>query len=224
MARLNVNPTRMELTNLRGKLEIAKRGHKLLKDKQDVLIREFIVLSDKAKSLRKEVEAELVKANNSFVLSSAVTDEDMLLMNLSYGQSDVSTRLSSGRVLNVRVPQFEVVVSKDERTQEQMLYPYSFQSSTGDIDEAAMRLQELLPKIMLLAQHEKACQMVSDEIKGTRRRVNALEFRTIVDLEETIDYILMRIDEGERNNTARLMKLSENEEQEKRAKEAAQKQ
>lgn len=217
MARLNVNPTRMELTNLRGKLSIAKRGHKLLKDKQDVLIRDFVALAEKAKALRKEVETELVKSNNSLVLSSAVTDEDMLLMNLSYSQTQVSTEVTAGRVLNVKVPHFRASVSADKRSQEQLLYPYSFQSSTGDIDEAALRLRALLPKLIELAQYEKSCQMVSEEIRRTRRRVNALEFRTIVDMEETIDYILMRIDEGERNNISRLMKLSENEQMERQA-------
>lgn len=209
MARLNVNPTRMELTNLRNKLEIAKRGHKLLKDKQDALIQDFIALSYRAKNLRKEVEMELHKTSNSFILSSAVTDEDMLMMNLSYGQENIRTHVQSKKILNVRVPRFDVDTSQGEVSLEEQLYPYSFQSSSGDIDDAAVRLKGMLPKIIKLAQYEKACLILAEEIKATRRRVNALEFRTIVDLEETIAYILMQIDEGERNNIARLMKLSD---------------
>lgn len=209
MARLNVNPTRMELTNLRKKLGIAKRGHKLLKDKQDALTRDFIALSYRAKNLRKEIEAELVKTNNSFILSSAVTDEDALLMNLSHVQQDLHTHVKSNRMLSLRVPRFDIDLTGEDTELERVLYPYSFQSTSGDIDEAAMRLHRMLPKLIKLAQYEKSCQMLSTEIDATRRRVNALEFRTIVNIEDTIAYILMRIDEGERNNTARLMKLSE---------------
>lgn len=212
MARLNVNPTRMELSILRDKLGIAKRGHKLLKDKQDALTRDFIALSYRAKNLRKEIEAELVKTNNSFILSSAVTDEELLLMNLSHVQRDVHTHVKSSLMLNLRVPRFDVDLSDQQMDIEAVLYPYSFQSTSGDIDEAALRLRNLLPKMIKLAQYEKSCQMLSEEIKATRRRVNALEFRTIVDIEDTIAYILMRIDEGERNNTARLMKLAEQDE------------
>lgn len=209
MARLNVNPTRMELNNLREKLQIAKHGHKLLKDKQDALTRDFIALAYRAKNLRKEIETELTKINNGFVLSSAVTDEDILLMNLSYGQEGVRTHVKSRRMLNLRVPRFDMHALEEDQAPAESLYPYSFLSSSTDMDEAAMHLKEMLPKIIKLAQYDKSCQLLSEEIKATRRRVNALEFRAIADIEETIAYILMRVNENERNNTARLMKLIE---------------
>lgn len=209
MARLNVNPTRMELNGLREKLQIAKHGHKLLKDKQDALTRDFAALAYRAKNLRKEIETELAKINNSFILSSEVTDEDTLLMNLSYGQEDMRAHVQSRRMLNLRVPRFDIHVPEEGPPPAESLYPYSFQSASTDMDEAAMHLKELLPKIIKLAQYDKSCQLLSEEIKATRRRVNALEFRTIADIEETIAYILMRIDENERNNTARLMKIVE---------------
>lgn len=209
MARLNVNPTRMELTKLREKLGIAKRGHKLLKDKQEILIRNFIAISEQAKTLRKEVEVGLKKANNGFVLSSSVNYEDMLLMNLSYGQKEVTTHVTSKNMLNVSVPHFEVNDEQEEKNTDEVLYPYSFFSTSSDIDDSSNYLKELLPKIISLAEYEKSCQMLALEIESTRRRVNALEFRTIVDIEETIKFILMKIDENERNNTARLSKLSD---------------
>lgn len=209
MARLNINPTRMELTKLREKLGIAKRSHKLLKDKQEILIRNFIAISEQAKTLRKEVEVGLKKANNGFVLSSSVNYEDMLLMNLSYGQKEVSTHVTSKNMLNVSVPHFEINDERVDKSPGEILYPYSFLSTSSDIDDSSNYLNELLPKIIYLAEYEKSCQMLALEIEATRRRVNALEFRTIVDIEETIKFILMKIDENERNNLARLSKLSD---------------
>lgn len=209
MALLKVNPTRMELTRLREKLEIASRGHKLLKDKQDVLIRNFISLSQNARNLRKEVEAELHKINRGFVLSSSARHEDMLMMNLSYGQDEVTTHVKSQKVLNVSVPHFEIDKETRLPAADKRLYPYSFLSTSSDMDESANSLKMLLPKIVRLAEYEKSCQILSGEIESTRRRVNALEFRTIVDFEETIRYILMKLDENERNQTARLSKLTD---------------
>lgn len=209
MARLDVNPTRMELANLQEKLKIAKRGHKMLKDKQEALVREFMALSYRTKNLRQEVETELGKVTDSFVLSSAVTDEERLLMNLSYGQQNARTHVKSKQILNLRVPRFDMDAGDLRQTDGEWLYPYSFQSTSSDVDEAAIRLRALMPDIIKLAQFEKSCQMLSGEISATSRRVNALEFRTIVDIQDTIAYILMRIDERERNHTARLMKLQE---------------
>lgn len=209
MARLNVNPTRMELTKLREKLDIAKRGHKLLKDKQEVLIRSFITVSEQAKNLRKEVEVGLNKVNSGFVLSSSINYEDMLLMNLSYDQEEVTTHVTSKKMLNVSVPHFEINEEEEEKMEKKILYPYSFLSTSSDMDESSNSLNDLLPKIVRLAEYEKSCQILAGEIESTRRRVNALEFRTIVDIEETIKFILMKIDENERNNTARLSKISD---------------
>ncbi len=212
MARLNVNPNRMELTALREKLSIARRGHKLLKDKQDALTQQFMPLAERTLSLRKEVEAELLKINGSFTLAAAMTGQERMLLNLTYQSTPLRLHVKRKRLLNLRAPAFDIEPADTAHSSRDRLYPYSLQSTAGDMDVAAMKLQAILPAIVELAEKEKACQMLSEEISRTRRRVNALEFRTIVDIEETIDYVLMQINENERNNIARLMRLTEEDE------------
>jgi len=211
MARLNVNPNRMELTLLREKLAVAKRGHKLLKDKQDALTQRFIAISEQTRSLRREVETQLQKINSSFLFAAAMVDQDKMLLNLSYQAGDLRLHVKSRKLLNLRVPAFTMQDEAGEEHDRDRLYPYSFRSTTGDMDLATMRLRRILPRMVELAEKEKACQLLSEEIQTTRRRVNALEFRIIVDFEETIHYVLMQINENERNNIARLMSLSEDE-------------
>lgn len=212
MARLNVNPNRMELTALYEKLAVVRRGHKLLKDKQEALTQKFIVLAGQTLSLRKEVEAELVKINTSFTLAAAMTGQEQMLLNLSYQAAPLRLHVRREKLLNLRIPAFGLQTADEQIPASERLYPYSLQSTAGDMDIAAMKLKRLLPTIVELAEKEKACQMLSEEISRTRRRVNALEFRTIVDIEETIAYVLMQINENERNNIARLMRLTEEEE------------
>lgn len=212
MARLNVNPNRMELTALREKLSIAQRGHKLLKDKQDALTQKFILLAEQTLSLRKEVEAELLKINASFTLAAAMTGQDRMLLNLSYQSAPLRLHVKRKKLLNLRAPAFEIEPAGAARAARGQLYPYSLQGTAGDMDIAAMKLRAILPALVELAEKEKSCQMLSEEISRTRRRVNALEFCTIVDIEETIAYVLMQINENERNNIARLMRLTEEEE------------
>ena len=206
MARLDVNPNRMELNKLREKLSVAKHGHKLLKDKQDVLIQQFMALAGQAKVLRREVEAQLRRINASFVLASAMTDDDRMLLNLSHQADSVRLRVKSSRLLNLKVPVLKIRDDNRERSINEKLYPHSFQSTSGDMDLAALRLRSVLPLMIELAEKEHACQLLSHEIKQTRRRVNSLELRIIVDMEETIEYITMQINENERNNISRLMK------------------
>lgn len=209
MARLNVNPNRMELTALREKLAVAKRGHKLLKDKQDALMQSFVALADRAKLLRKEVEAELTKINSSFVLAAAMTDQERMLQSLSYQPADLRLHVKSRRLLNLHVPAFTIQTPAQEPPAKERLYPYSFESTSGDMDMATIKLGQVLPNVIALAEQESACFMLAEEIRRTRRRVNALEFRIIVDLEETIAYVLMQINENERNNIARLMSMTD---------------
>jgi len=211
MARLNVNPNRMELTLLREKLAVAKRGHKLLKDKQDALTQRFIALSEQTRSLRREVETQLQKINSSFLFAAAMVEQDKMLLNLSYQAADLRLHVKSRKLLNLRVPAFTMQDEGGKAHAKDRLYPYSFRSTSGDMDLATIRLRHILPRMVELAEKEKACQLLSEEIQGTRRRVNALEFRIIVDFEETIHYVLMQINENERNNIARLMSLSEDE-------------
>jgi len=206
MARLNVNPNRMELGKLREKLSVAKHGHKLLKDKQDVLIQEFLALADQAKTLRRQVETELRKINSSFVLASAMTDDDRMLLNLSRQTSDLKLRVKSRHLLNLQVPVLRIRDNEQEKSAMEKLYPHSFLSTSGDMDLATLKLHRILPAMIELAEKEHACQMLSDEIRQTRRRVNSLELRIIVDIEETIEYITLQINENERNNISRLMR------------------
>ena len=209
MARLNVSPNRMELTALREKLEVAKRGHKLLKDKQDALVQRFISLAEQAQILRREVEVELSKINSSFLLASAMEDQEKLLLNLSFHSSAVHVHVKNEKILNLHTPVFDMHQDDEELSGREKLYPYSFLSTSSDMDVATMKFRGLLPTIIELAQKEKACQILSEEIHHTRRRVNALEFRTIVDIEETIEYVMMQINENERNNISRLMSMED---------------
>ena len=207
MARLNVSPNRMELTALREKLEVAKRGHKLLKDKQDALVQKFIVLAEQAQVLRREVEVELSRVNTNFLLAAALEDQDKLLLNLSFHSSAIELHVKNEKILNLHTPVFSIQQIDEELSMREKIYPYSFQSTSSDMDVATMKFRSILPTIIELAQKEKACQILSEEIHHTRRRVNALEFRTIVDIEETIAYVVMQINENERNNISRLMSM-----------------
>lgn len=209
MARLTVTPTRMELKRLRKRLSIAKRGHKMLKDKQDSLVQAYLGLKDEALLLRRELEGDLKGINEHFVLASCGVPDEMLYQNMSYDSRPVETTFESRRILGVEVPVFKPVYRQEEGRAREAGYPYSMESTSCDIDEVVIQINRRIPLMLELAEKEKACQILSEEIRTTRRRVNALEYRTIVDLEETITYILMKIDENDRNTTAKLMKLGD---------------
>ncbi len=213
MSKLNVNPTRMELRRLKNRLKTATRGHKLLKDKSDEMIRQFMLYVRENKRLREEVEEELGDSLKSFMLARAVSSDAVIEEAIAMPSAKVTLETSSKNVMSVNVPVFTVTEweSKD-------LYPYSFASVTSDLDSSISSLTELLPKLLKLAEVEKTCNMLADEIEKNRRRVNALEYVMIPQLEETIKYIVMKLDENERGATTRLMKvksmLEERQEQE----------
>ncbi len=202
MARLPVNPTRMELRKLRARLKTATRGHKLLKDKSDEMVRRFMEYVRLNKSLREEVESELNSALRLFTLSAAVTDSRTLDQTLS--MPAVSVKLNSGtqNVMGVEVPFMTIEANETDD-----LLPYVFASAPSDLDNAIITLRELTEKLLKLAEIEKTCNMLADEIERTRRRVNALEYIMIPQLNETIKYIVMKLDEQERGNLTRLMKV-----------------
>lgn len=202
MARLNVNPTRMELRRLKTRLKTATRGHKLLKDKSDEMIRQFMIYIRENKRLREEVEGELSQALKEFMLARAVTSDSVIEEAIAMPGVKVELNTSEKNVMSVGVPEFGIV--EKERGD---LYPYSFASVTSELDSSIATLSTLLGKLLKLAEVEKTCNMLADEIEKNRRRVNALEYVMIPQLEETIKYITMKLDENERSATIRLMKV-----------------
>lgn len=204
--KLNVNPTRMVLSQLRATLETSKRGHKLLKDKQDELMRRFIELIRKNKELREEVEATLSDSFKDFLLASAVMSPEFLEESVSFPTDIIGVEIQQENVMSVNIPIMEF---KKDDSEEHAKYPYGFAQTSTDLDYAIDGLNEVMDKLLQLAQVEKACQLMADEIEKTRRRVNALEYRTIPDLEETIKFIRSKLDENERANITRLMKVKD---------------
>lgn len=207
MAILNVNPTRMELTRLKARLSTATRGHKLLKDKQDELMRRFIELIKKNKSLRQAVEKELSSAFGEFLLASAVMSPEILQEAVALPKENITVDIKKKNVMSVHVPvmSFKRKLQGDEGS----IYPYGFVQTSAELDDAILQLYNIMPKLLELAEVEKACQLMADEIEKTRRRVNALEYRTIPELQETIRFIRMKLDENERSTITRLMKVKD---------------
>lgn len=202
MAVAKVNPTRMELTRLKGRLKTATRGHKLLKDKSDEMIRQFMSLIKRNLALREEVEKGLKDALGRFMLAKAVSSEAEISEAVLVPGKKVKVKSGSKNVMSVEVPAFIVESGEGGET-----YPYSFASVTGELDGCIGVMGDLLPKLIELAEVEKTCNMLADEIEKNRRRVNALEFVMIPEFKETIKYITMKLDENERANTIRLMKV-----------------
>ena len=202
MAKMNVNPTRMELRRLKTRLKTATRGHKLLKDKSDEMIRQFMVYVRENKRLREEIEAELSIALKGFTLACAVSSNAVIEEAVMMPATKAEISLSSDNVMSVEVPSISVVEHEGQDK-----YPYSFDTVTSELDASIGTLSTLLVKLVKLAEVEKTCNMLADEIEKNRRRVNALEYVMIPQIEETIKYINMKLDENERASTIRLMKV-----------------
>lgn len=205
MAILNVNPTRMELTKLKKRLATSTRSHKLLKDKQDELMRQFINLIKYNNTLRKEVEAELEGSLKDFVMARAVMSSEFLEEAIACPKEHITVEVGDKNVMSVPVPvmNFKRELEGDEGS----IFPYGFANTSSELDDAISKLYSILPKLLELAEVEKSGQLMADEIEKTRRRVNALEYMTIPQLKETIRYIRMKLDENERAATTRLMKV-----------------
>lgn len=206
MARMNVNPTRMVLTGLKKRLRTARRGHKLLKDKRDELMKKFLDIARENKRLREKVEEKLGFVHSRFVMARAEMNQRVLEEALMFPKRRVELEASTRNIMSVNVPQFEfTVVNGDEGD----IFPYGFADTAGELDGAIATLSELAPDLLMLAELEKSAQLMADEIEKTRRRVNALEYVLIPNLEETIKYIVMKLDENERGNLTRLMKVKD---------------
>ncbi|NLN65059.1 MAG: V-type ATP synthase subunit D [Clostridiaceae bacterium] len=206
MARMNVNPTRMVLTGLKKRLVTARRGHKLLKDKRDELMKKFLDIVRENKRLREEVEEKLKVVHSRFVMARAVMNSELVEEALMFPKVEVALNTSTRNIMSVDVPVLEFTT---EGGTEGDIYPYGFANTTGELDEAIATLSNLTPELLRLAEMEKSAQLLADEIEKTRRRVNALEYVLIPNLEETIKYIIMKLDENERSNLTRLMKVKD---------------
>ena len=207
MAKLNVNPTRMELSRLKIRLKTAVRGHKLLKDKQDELMRQFIDMIKKNKKLRERVEGMLQNSFKDFLLSRGVMSDEMLENAIAYPKEKIGVEVKKKNIMSVNVPQMTFV--KENEGNQGMIYPYGYAQTSADLDDAIDGLSSVMDNLLELAEVEKACQLMADEVEKTRRRVNALEYMTIPQLEETIRYIQMKLDENERSSITRLMKVKD---------------
>lgn len=196
----------MELTRLKKKLVTATRGHKLLKDKRDELMRQFLELVRENKTLRETVEAGIAAANKNFVLARAGMDDEVLNVAMMAPMQEVYLEASERNVMSVEIPVFEY---KTRSGDENNIYSYGFAFTSSDLDGAIKSLSDILPDLLRLAEVEKSCQLMAAEIEKTRRRVNALEHVVIPELRENIKYITMKLDENERSTQIRLMKVKD---------------
>ncbi|MDR3120133.1 MAG: V-type ATP synthase subunit D [Clostridiales bacterium] len=206
MARLNVNPTRMELTRLKAGLRVAVRGHKLLKDKNDELMKRFLDLVRRNRELREKVEEMMQRVHSSFLIARAVMSSEILEESLMYPKQRVRLDVSSRNVMSVNVPVLKFNTGDVDPSD---IYPYGFATTSGELDGAILTLSEMLPYLLELAEMEKSAQLLAQEIEKTRRRVNALEYVMIPNYEETIKYIRMKLEENERGSLTRLMKVKD---------------
>ena len=204
MAVMNVNPTRMELSRLRKRLSTATRGHKLLKDKQDELVRQFILLVKKNQQLRKNMEQAVQEGMEKYVLASSTIPDNVLQEAFAIPLNKVTLDVQTKSIMNMDVPVLNEVYEEDTDEND---FSYGFVSTTSELDLSLSHLESVLPLMLQLAEIEKTCQLMADEIESTRRRVNALEFLTIPQLTETIAYIERTLAESERSNLTRLMKV-----------------
>lgn len=206
MAVMNVNPTRMELTRLKKQLSTAVKGHKLLKDKRDELMRQFLDIVRETKVLREEFEAKLKDVNADFLTASSVMSQESLDTALLYPKQEVYLETDKKNIMSVDIPIYK---TKTRTSDTADIYSYGFASTSFELDTAVEGLANLLPTMLNLAEKEKAVVLMADEIEKTRRRVNALEHVLIPRYRDTIRFITMKLEESERSSRARLMKVKD---------------
>ena len=206
MASTAITPTRMVLNQLKGRLKTARRGHKLLKDKRDELMRQFMDVVKLNKQLRTRVEEGLTAAFGSLQVASAIMSPEMLEQALLYPRQKVQLDVGKENIMSVNVPVFDF---KTEAVDTGDMFPYGFAQTSGELDDALTKLFPVFEDMLELAQVEKSMQLLAQEIEKTRRRVNALEYVMIPDLQENIKYITMKLAENENATKVRLMKVKE---------------
>ena len=206
MAGKTINPTRMELTRLKGRLKTAVRGHKLLKDKRDEMMKQFLDIVRRNRALRKKVEEGLQRANAAITVASAVMGPEILEQALLYPKAGVELDVSYRNIMSVNVPAYDFRTTGGDGSE---IYPYGFAQTSGELDAALEALSSVFRDMLELAEVEKSMQLLAQEIEKTRRRVNALEYVMIPETQRNIRYISMKLDENERGNTTRLMKVKD---------------
>ena len=206
MARLMVNPTRMELTRLKKRLSTATRGHKLLKDKRDELMKQFLDLVRLNEQLRLHVERSLEEAYGGFAVAGAVMSRKAVEQTFLYPKQSVAIEMDFKNIMSVNVPRYSITTKTDNIGD---IYPYGFSGTPGALDDAVNVMSSVLTDMLRLAETEKTVKLLAEEIEKTRRRVNALEYVMIPQLQETIRYITMKLEENERGNLSRLMKVKD---------------
>ncbi|MBQ3534959.1 MAG: V-type ATP synthase subunit D [Clostridia bacterium] len=206
MANTTINPTRMELTRLKGRLRTASRGHKLLKDKRDELMKQFLDIVRRNKELRRRVEQGLEQANGAFTIAAAVMSPEMLEQALLYPKQSVELEVGQRNMMSVNVPVYTFHTRNEDPAD---IFPYGFAQTSGELDAALERLSTVFQDMLELAEVEKTMQLLAQDIEKTRRRVNALEYVMIPDLQKNIRYISMKLEENERGNITRLMKVKD---------------
>ena len=206
MAVTVTNPTRMELTRLKGKLKTAQRGHKLLKDKRDELMKQFLDTVREVRALRTRVEEELMQVHGSFTVASALMSGPAMEQALMYPKQSVELDMTFQNVMSVNVPVYHYKTRTDDTGD---IFPYGFANTSGELDGAVEALGDVFQSMLKLAQIEKTAQLLAEEIEKTRRRVNALEYVMIPQTQEATRYISMKLDENDRATTTRLMKVKD---------------
>ncbi len=206
MGLINVNPTRMQLNHLKKQLTTAVKGHKMLKDKRDELMRRFLDLVRKAGDLREKVEKQLKNCNEHFITASAVMSRQALDSSLMSPKQQVELNVEATNIMSVNIPSFSPVhrIEKEEN-----IFPYGFAFTSFELDDAVISLGRLLPDMIKLAELEKSCELMSAEIERTRRRVNSLEHVLIPRYRDTIGYITMKLEENDRSSRTRLRKVKD---------------
>src|SRR4030065_1773543 len=199
---LNVSATRMELQRLRKRLNLARRGHKLLKDKRDELMRQWLGVIDEVKILRVSIEKEFQSILERFVLAKASTGSHQTEQELLLPSKKILISVEEKNIMGVRVPVYTREVSEN-------IIPYGYINTSGDMDIALNDFEKFIDNLLDLAEKEKMLQLIALEIEETRRRVNALEYKLIPGIAETIKFIIMKLDENARSNTVRLMRVKE---------------
>ena len=206
MAGTTVTPTRMVLNQLKGRLKTARRGHKLLKDKRDELMRQFMDVVKLNKQLRTRVEEGLTGAFASLQVASAIMSPEMLEQALLYPRQSVELGVNYKNIMSVNVPVYDFRTKSNDPAE---IYPYGFAQTSGELDDALDKMARVFQDMLELAQVEKTMQLLAEEIEKTRRRVNALEYVMIPDLEKNIKYITMKLEENENSTKVRLLKVKE---------------
>ena len=206
MAGKTVNPTRMELTRLKGRLKTARRGHKLLKDKRDELMKQFLEIVRRNRQLRAKVEQGLKEANDAFTVASALMSSQALEQALLDPKQSVKLTQTTKNIMSVNVPVYDF---QTQTRSDADIYPYGFAATSGELDTAVDALGKVFRKMLKLAEVEKSAQLMAEEIEKTRRRVNALEYVVIPNTQDAIRYITMKLDENDRATTTRLMKVKD---------------